>query len=462
MGSMPLASLLLVSRLRSSLLVALFAALDAAPAQNNFVSVEPNNTKFEATPALDFQSGDSLSVPLTLGYDSNIFRLRHAPAPLGIYRHELRPQYTLASRIFEVLGRDAVTEFVYPQSLAVVQEAGDVGTPHRFLAWYGFGKSDELYVDLAVSGAPRIPSFASARLTTSPVTEVDVGVVAAALTTVRALPVGAPRDLELHAFDAEFNAIPGALIAESWGYPYGATTQLSLAPGVYHFAVADHGTTSHLPPTYYDIRAQTAVLDYAGPFLCGSPDAGFDVELTLQGNGVLTSANATKLLPFEVLWFRVQVDTGQSTSSFCPGDGTAGACGCLGASPVNSGMGCLNSTARGATAIASDLQPWIGGGSLDLFFEDLPPSTLLLAFLSPQAGVGTPVSAGLFCLGPGASRVGPFSADLAGTVRARGLTPSQAGFLVGQTVFVQGAYRDPVAGVGCVVNFTSGASFILR
>lgn len=442
--------------------LALVASAAEARCQSIFFAVEPNDTKAQATPAFDMRAGDRLRLVTGTSSGPNIFRIRHAAAPLGIYRHELSRVVLakiLNSSSFSLLGRLARHDIVEPQSLANVQATTD------FLSWYGFGKSEELFVDLRASVSGRFPFGIDAPLATTQVTEVDLGVVNGPSLWFSAQSVGGAQDLELHVFDSELNALPRASVDQSIYHPTDPWLHFNVAPGVYHIAVADHATASHLPPGPHDLRVPTTVLDFAGAALCGSTATGFDVEVAVrsdQSGPALVSAVATKTQVFEVLWFRVQVGAGQATATFCPGDGTGGTCACYGAAPLNSGMGCVNSTGRGATAIASDHSAAPGPRPWRITLEDLPASTLALSFLTLQTNTATPILAGLHCIGAGAVRVGPLQADPAGTAVFDGYLPSSSGFLVGQSVHMQAAYRDFFAPSGCQLNFTSGFSFVVR
>ena len=155
-----------------------------------------------------------------------------------------------------------------------------------------------------------------------------------------------------------------------------------------------------------------------------------------------------------MLWFQIDVGSAQSSLSFCPGDGTAGACAC-GTSAVGQGAGCANSTGRGARLFAH--------GSLQFFdvlyeLEDLPPHTAAILFAGLNTSSGTPVFAGNSCVGGGLIRLGPVQADALGTARQEsGSDFFNAGFLAGTTVYAQAAYRDNAAGTGCLANFTNGS-----
>jgi hypothetical protein len=449
------------------LFVALGSLSYVAPvgAQQLIGGVEPNQTKWEATPAFDLTAGDSIWV-WAAGLWPNVFRVRTAPLPLRIYRHELRP--TSASptipRRLELLGNDAVTGTVYPQSLALLQSAGVPGSGHDFLAWYGFGKAEELYVDMAAIAGLRYPTTFSARLSTGFVPEVDLGAFPTDTYHLRANAVGVARDLELHVFDSEYNALPWGRMDEPTSTSVtGLTMAMPVNPGVYHVAVADHAAASHVPPNSGDLRLFANVLDFAGGFVCDDAESPYDVELSIgpQYGAPIATATARKILPYEVLWFRVQIGTTQSTGSFCPADGSVGSCGCLGDAPQNSAMGCRNTSGRGATLIGFTYSYSAANAYLTLVGEDLPPFALALAFAGLTTAPPTPAGAGLLCLGPGALRLGTFQANAAGTTSSAAYDLRAAGFLSGQTVFVQAAYRDPLASAGCVVNLTSGFWFLV-
>lgn len=443
-------------------LASLCSSSTVALAQTFHFGVEPNNSKATATPALDVRAGDWLALPLS-GSSVNYFRVRHAPEPLGPHRYELRPSFMLLGNTLSILGRNAATDVVDPSSNAALSLVSDTPALTSYLAWYGFGKSEELYVDLSIWTTSRMHGLIGADFVVSPAPEHDLGAVAEQSLVLAARALSGAPDLELHVFDAEWNALPYGANDDALGGSSAPRVVFDAPPGVYHIAVADREAASHLPPDARDLRAQSVVLDFAGAFACSAPGSMFDVELTVEsaaGGPPLVSRSAQKFLAYEALWFRLQVGSGQTFGSHCHGDGSAGACGCLGAAPLQSAMGCVNSTGRGATAIASGLH--LPGGAWRVTLEDLPPLTLALMFVSLQALPPAAAFGGLSCIGPAAVRVGPLQADAAGTAFAPAYDPAASGFLAGQTLFLQGAYRDALAPSGCQVNFTSGFWFVAR
>lgn len=383
-------------------------------------------------------------------------------APLAVYRYELWPLF--GSGTLTLRGRTAMTDAVDPASDVPLATLGPPQSFGAFLAWYGFGKSEEVLtsVELSVFAQPRIYSPGSADFVVTAATVADLGAVAAQPLELVARPLTNTTDLELHVFDAEFNALPYAALDGSAPGSLDVLLPFDAPPGLYYVAVTDHELATHSPPSAIDSVTSGIALDFAGGLACNSIARNFDIELVVQtagGGASLTRATATKRLAYEALWFRLQVGQGQSYQSFCHADGSATTCGCLGDAPRRSGMGCLNSTGRGATAIALD---HLQRGRWRVTLEDLPPSTFALGFVGLGAAAPAPSFGGLTCIAPGAVRVGPVQADPAGTAVMPAYDPTASGFLAGQTLYLQAAYRDAVAPIGCTVNYTSGFSFVAR
>lgn len=450
--------------MRPAYLLALLALASHTSGQQVTFGIEPNEDKSTATPAVQMGSYDRLALGGSQGFAAppNVFRIETEALPLDLYRYELRFGWISPST---VLGRTATVDHVDAQSTTALQTMVNLGSPSPYLCWYGFGKSEEVFVDFHVAGSGRMFS-AFSELLASPVIERDLGGVPEGSNVLRARAVPGtttPYDLELLVFDAEFNALPYGANDESSLSMEGPALRFDVPPGLYHVAVCDHPAATHLPPDVNDLRGVADVLDFAGALVCGSADTDVAIELLVEDSGgaVLARGNETKFLAYEALWFRVQVGTGQSLSSFCPGDGSAGPCGCLGTAPPNSRMGCQNSTGRGATMIGTD-HVAAGSGWWRITLEDLPPQTLTIGFVGLQASAPAQLFGGMSCIAAGAVRTQAVQADQAGTAVLTALQPMALGFLVGQRLYVQGAYRDALAPVGCQINFTSGYSFVVR
>ena len=227
-----------------------------APAQIHVVGVEPNETKETATDAFDLAAGDSIYLPC-ISSPFNYFRVRTASLPMGVYRHVLRDSWQWGGRI-RIMGSDALIDDVLQGSIAELATSSDLPSvpwgEEKHVAWYGFGKAEEVYVDLAPSGGCRYGT--AAILSTTPVTVLDIGALPASTPPFQGVAISARGasttlvDTELHVFDAEFNAVPGGWNDDRWSpNDESGIEDLRLPPGTYYVAVADKGLATHLPPT---------------------------------------------------------------------------------------------------------------------------------------------------------------------------------------------------------------------
>lgn len=138
------------------LLLVTFA--EVASSQTDYVGVEPNDTKATATVARGLVPGDRIVVRASscqfLGPD--FFRIAPASLPPAIYEHRLTkdPVIALSPDSMDIYGLDAVIDEVLPQSLAILStsDSVDPSTGTQFISWYGFGKAEEIYVELGNTG----------------------------------------------------------------------------------------------------------------------------------------------------------------------------------------------------------------------------------------------------------------------------------------------------------------------
>ncbi len=459
--------------LRASSALLLLAFSTTSFAQTHFFGSEPNQNKFEATPAPNMVAGDQIHVGACGGFNGNVFRVGTAPAPPAIYRHELSNPlagfgYFIGAR---VQGRDAIMDLALPQSVAILatsegEVGGSSGVP--FVSWYGFGKSEELYVDFAGSFGCR--GAAVAELTTSTVTPTvltplpDNGVLGTRV-SVQASGTNSDTIMEIQVFDAEFNALYGY---GTEGAPSGsgfAAQSFTLYSGRYYIAVSDTEMATHLPPSVFSHSGTPlkAAMDFRGGIINGSQSGALEVSLRVRevfGTGVET-VDVTKLNAFDILWFQLDIGTTQETISFCAGDGSVAPCpNCSTESPLGAGTGCVNSTGKGGSLNAFKTPGFSGGDILRLQLDQLPANALSMVFVSLGAAAPLDSGGGLVCLAPGAIRLPVATTRLDGMATFAMdtlLTPSA---WLGQTVYAQAAYRDAAA-APCNVNVTNGVSFLL-
>ncbi len=448
--------------------LALLASASVARAQTIHFGVEPNQNKFEATPAPDMVAGDFIGTYSCGSTSKNVFRVGLAPAPPSIYRHTLGRQLSGFGYFerAEIQGRDAIEDLALPQSVEVLVKSDDNVAQgiEPFVSWYGFGKSEELYVDLGGNSFCRAASFAELQteeitpFVLDPVPSNSFGGESVLLT---ASGTSSLLDTEIHLFDAEFTP----MYAHGVDLPNApAWLNMKLSEGRYYIAVADHELATHLPPSVltFDKGFPWAALDFPGAIVNGSATYPLDIELTVQHGqpGGPQTVTFQKSSPFEVNWFQLDVGSVQSTATFCAGDGSLAPCpSCSSDSAVGAGGGCRNSTGRGG-----DITFFRGGEFFTnnpyLHLENLPVNAPALVFVSAGTAAPVEVGGGLFCLGSGAIRQPIVSARLDGMALLQLDVFSFPLSLQGQTVYAQAIYRD--AGTPCGLNVSSGTSFLLE
>lgn len=429
-------------------------------AQQTIIGAEPNGTKAEATPALDMEDGDSIwndwsSVGL------NFFRVGTAPAPPGIYRHSLEHYDPCWATLY---GSASTVDRVIPNSLQELQPVQLLdyvsdGGP----TWYGFGRAEEVYVDLAGHFNYRGPGGAVLRSTQ--VTPQDLGSLplstpAGTRVTLATMASSSLADTELHLFDELLRPIPGHWIDDPYAPGEQARMAVHLAPGRYYAACTADGISSAVPASSTVLEEYSlfnAVTDDPGAVAANTRAAAGSVSFTAQTSNpstMIQGANV-EVLPFELSWFTFLVGTplGADDVVFCAGDGPSVPCPC--GTPVATRLeGCPNSTGRGAEAIAWRRRP--SSPVTRLTLRGLPPDMAALPFAGFGHSASLPASGGRLCLDPGYVRLELMDADSHGTAEADLGLDAVPGVFSGQVLYLQAAYRDVLAPNGCQVNFTSG------
>jgi hypothetical protein len=398
----------------NGLLAAAFLA-GAAGAQVTFLEAEPNGQKFEATPVLSMNAGDSITgsstgtstaVNLPLIATADTFLVQTAPAPLGIYRHMLKVTSAGPSghtgRILGLFQSNGVilsgeTTFQFSSNATAQNEN----------VWYGFGKQDSLFY--RVVGTVSTTSPYAATLTTTAVTPIVVaGQFAPGPVTVTTVGQGHTSDTEIYLYDGALNPVPlGHNDQTIPGDPTLSSVTVTLAPGTYYAAVSSANTANNQsdanPTELYD---DDAVLDYPDVIANshGNSLPPFPVSFAISDGASTVQVPAQLTLPFEIVWARFTVGT--SGTVYCSGDGSGTACPCGNAGAP--GNGCASSVdalgahlgATGAASIASDTFVLVG--------SNMPNSSALYFQGTSQTagGAGSVFGDGLRCASGSVIRLG--------------------------------------------------------
>jgi hypothetical protein len=299
-----------------SLTLASFVLCAGAPIALAQSEVEPNESKAAATifygaSGNGLVSGESITgvttgVSLTTPGDgsADYFRIKTAPAPLGIYRHRLQLQGTANGMTIRGLQANGTGD-------ASLQFNSGSTVPQRFNQWYGFGKSEELYV--RVTGSPTTTAPYTATYSFEPVAAIDLAGVASpgpvTITSVGRTTV----DTDFWVYDANF--VPVATFGNddatvAGGGPAGSVQSIAtrtLAAGTYFVGISTFNfANNQLSPS--DESAADEILDFPNIALSSNSfSANDNVSFNVVSSSGTQSATVNLAGPYDVKWVRFVV-----------------------------------------------------------------------------------------------------------------------------------------------------------
>ncbi|MEX2217279.1 MAG: hypothetical protein WD749_00840 [Phycisphaerales bacterium] len=230
-------------------------------AQTTYSETEPNDSKIFASGPFVLAAGDAIQGTSisSSGAGIDTFLLRTGAAPAGIYRHRLVITSGTAHAM-SIRGRDQTAGIVTPSSDGIIQTGAT--TPQRAVAWYGFGRSERLYV--AVTGTSSTTAPYTAALETAPVLPTPLGTLPGGHVTISTVGQGHTTDTKLWVYDANLTAIP-EFGNDNEPAP-GTTTQSRLArdfaPGTYYLAVSISNTANQFGQVFDDRDQSDNVMDF--------------------------------------------------------------------------------------------------------------------------------------------------------------------------------------------------------
>lgn len=297
-----------------------------------YPETESNDSKATANVIAGLVSGDQIQGNSTSssGVGLDYFRASTAAAPLAIYRHRLVLTSATAGHTATIRGLSQTAAPVdtmpgLPWDGVVgtagtadnaAQTASTTTNPPRFVQWYGFGKSEEIYY--RVTGTTSTSADYFATLETTTVTATDIGSYAPGMIQLTTFGQGHSSDTDMWVYDSNFNAMVGygnddeAPNAVSGGPGSGATLQSffarNYAPGVYYLAISNFNVMNNQPsPSDDDFRTGT-LLDFPNAVANSSTTTAVNLtfRITDSAGTTLQVAN-TKTGAFDINWFKFTV-----------------------------------------------------------------------------------------------------------------------------------------------------------
>lgn len=297
-----------------------------------YPETESNDSKAAANVIAGMVAGDQIQGNSTSssGAGLDYFRVSTAAAPLAIYRHRLVLTSATAGHSSTIRGLSQVGAPVDTSpgipwdgvvgtpgtTDATAQTASTTTTPPRFVQWYGFGKSEEIYYRVTGSTSTSADYFSTLETTT--VTATDIGSYAPGVIELTTFGQGHSTDTDMWVYDGNFNAIAGygnddeAPNAISGGPGTGTTLQSffarNYAPGVYYLAISNFNLSNNQPsPSDDDFRTGT-LLDFPNAVLNSSTSANLNLTFSIKDStGTSVQVANTKAGAFDINWFKFTV-----------------------------------------------------------------------------------------------------------------------------------------------------------
>lgn len=246
---------------------------------------EPNNSKAAANPVtLDgfaaapanqltgITTGSSGTIEGLASVD--VWRIKTPAAAPGIYRHELVITSSFTDHTARLRGRSQDSGVITGLD-ANLQISSPSSIPSRAVAWYGFGKQEEIYCMIAGTIATTDPYFGT--LTSTPVSPiVFAGTLFAGDIDFSAS--SSNLNSEIWLYDASFNAIVDGGNDDFLARPGAGPSRMvrALTPGTYYLAVSRTNLANNLKAAPDDGWRNGSITDFPNVIVSGSlnPFAG--------------------------------------------------------------------------------------------------------------------------------------------------------------------------------------------
>ncbi len=270
-----------------------------------YTEIEDNDNKSRANIITTMVNGQSITgtstgtSTITAGNASaDNFRIKTAPAALGIYQHQLSLDSATNSHTGTIRGLTQTARVPNAGSDAVIQTSSTATSPARTNKWYGFGKSEEIFY--RVTGTTATTANYVASYSVTPVSPIDAGdFFEGSITIDRG---GHTTDVDFIVYDSNFDPVP----TYSNDEPNALTRNYPI--GTYYVAWSNFNTCNDQPAPSDDTWQTGNLMDFPNVVANSSTAnvANMGIRFTDLTAAPVTVAAARPGF-FEVTWVRFDV-----------------------------------------------------------------------------------------------------------------------------------------------------------
>ncbi len=354
------------------------------PPPPTFGETEPNDDKFSANEAFGLVAGNTLGGSAI--NESDTFKVKTAPAALGVYRHRLELTSDTPGHVGTIRGLSQTGGSINFGTDVAVMTTSTTTTPPRFMQWYGFGKQEELFI--RVTGSSTSTAEYRATYSVDPMSVVEAGTFIPGDITI-APGTGNTADLDFMVYDHEFNALPG------YSNDGGNILTRNYAEGTYYIAFSIYNTAHDQPAPPDDTFPSENVMDFPSVVVNNSTALVTNMGIRISDvTAAPVETFASKDGPYDVVFFRMVVAPPTGPTNPVVNGAASPAAFFQGGSTLLTGTvtGGFNPPSTGMV-VTGDLSS-IGGSSTQLFFDDgtngdVTPGDNIFSFTATAATAGS-------------------------------------------------------------------------
>lgn len=311
-----------ISRLAATSVVS--TALLTGALAINFPEVEGNDTKAAANVFAGMAAGDTItgnttgsSTTVAGAGSADYFKVGTAGAALGIYRYRMVATSAVVGHTLTIRGLNQTSSTAGGVTGTVdttIQTSTTVTTPPRFVQWYGFGKSEDIYVRAA--GTTSTTADYTLTLERSDVTAIDLGTYAPGTIVLNTVgQTGSTQtDTDLWVYDSNFDAIAGygnddeSIAGGGTGTTLGSRLTRTYGVGTYYVAISNFQLANNMNSAPDDDFQTGTLLDFPNAIANSSTTTNLNLGMQITDSiGGIGNGTAVKAGQFDVAFYKFTV-----------------------------------------------------------------------------------------------------------------------------------------------------------